>query len=135
MANGRRFTWFVDRSFHPVRLVDIAVTGLPAEVAVGEVLQLELQITNPYPYDIVVGGTDVQLAMLWKHGRFRVEGIPGRGGVHDSGGRHADPHGDLLRAAAAGRGKVRQWGSPCAAKDIRIGLTEKLDPTKVVGNL
>ncbi|MDD7039304.1 MAG: glycosyltransferase family 39 protein, partial [Alistipes senegalensis] len=29
MANGRRFTWFVDRSFHPVRLVDIAVAGLP----------------------------------------------------------------------------------------------------------
>ena len=36
MANGRRFTWFVDRSFHPVRLVDIAVAGLPAVVAVGE---------------------------------------------------------------------------------------------------
>ena len=76
MANGRRFTWFVDRSFHPVRLVDIAVSGLPAKVAVGEELRLELRITNPYPYDIAVGGADVQLAMLWKHGRFRVEEFP-----------------------------------------------------------
>lgn len=76
MANGRRFTWFVDRDFHPVRLVDIAVTGLPAKVAVGEELRLELRITNPYPYDIAVGGADVQLAMLWKHGRFRVDEFP-----------------------------------------------------------
>ena len=76
MANGRRFTWFVDRDFHPVRLVDIAVTGLPAKVAVGEELRLELRITNPYPYDIAVGGADVQLVMLWKHGRFRVDEFP-----------------------------------------------------------
>lgn len=76
MANGRRFTWFVDRDFHPVRLVDIAVTGLPAKVAVGEELRLELRITNPYPYDIAVGGADAQLAMLWKHGRFRVDEFP-----------------------------------------------------------
>ena len=76
MANGRRFTWFVDRDFHPVRLVDITVTGLPAKVAVGEELRLELRITNPYPYDIAVGGADAQLAMLWKHGRFRVDEFP-----------------------------------------------------------
>ena len=76
MANGRRFTWFVDRSFHPVRLVDIAVAGLPEEVAAGEELHLELMITNPYPYVIAVGEKGLQLTMLWKHGRFRVEEFP-----------------------------------------------------------
>lgn len=76
MANGRRFTWFVDRNFHPVRLVEIAFTGLPAQVAVGGELRLELEITNPYPYEIAVGEKDVQLSILWKHGRFRVEEFP-----------------------------------------------------------
>lgn len=76
MANGRRFTWFVDRSFHPVRLVDIVVAGLPEEVAAGEELHLELTITNPYPYVIAVGEKGLQLTMLWKHGRFRVEEFP-----------------------------------------------------------
>ena len=76
MANGRRFTWFVDRSFHPVRLVDIAVAGLPEEVAAGEELHLELTITNPYPYVIAVGEKGLQLTMLWKHGRFRVDEFP-----------------------------------------------------------
>ena len=76
MANGRRFTWFVDRDFHPVRLVEIAFTGLPAQVAVGGELRLKLEITNPYPYEIAVGEKDVQLSILWKHGRFRVEEFP-----------------------------------------------------------
>lgn len=95
-----------------MRLVDIAVTGLPAEVAVGVVLQLELTITNPYPYDIAVGGTDVQLAMLWKHGRFRVDEFPTGAQFTIPAGQRADPHGDLLRAAAAGRGKVRRGVCP-----------------------
>lgn len=76
MANGRRFTWFVDPAFHPVRLVDIAFTGLPGRVAAGETLRLELRIRNPYPYAIRVGAGDTQLVMLWKHGRFRVDEFP-----------------------------------------------------------
>lgn len=76
MANGRSFTWFVDPAFHPVRLVDIAFTGLPGRVAAGETLRLELRITNPYPYAICVGADDTQLVMLWKHGRFRVDEFP-----------------------------------------------------------
>ena len=76
MANGRSFTWFVDPAFHPVRLVDIAFTGLPGRVAAGETLRLELHITNPYPYAIRVGADDTQLVMLWKHGRFRVDEFP-----------------------------------------------------------
>lgn len=76
LANGRRFTWFVDPAFHPVRLVDIAFTGLPAKVAPGEELRIELRIVNPYPYAIQVGQGDTQLVMLWKHGRFRVEEFP-----------------------------------------------------------
>ena len=76
MANGRSFTWFVDPAFHPVRLVDIAFTGLPGRVAAGETLRLELRIRNPYPYAIRVGGGDTQLVMLWKHGRFRVDEFP-----------------------------------------------------------
>ena len=76
MANGRRFTWFVDPAFHPVRLVDIAFTGLPGRVAAGETLRLELRIRNPYPYAIRVGADDTQLVMLWKHGRFRVDEFP-----------------------------------------------------------
>ena len=76
MANGRSFTWFVDPAFHPVRLVDIAFTGLPGRVASGETLRLELRIRNPYPYAIRVGAGDTQLVMLWKHGRFRVDEFP-----------------------------------------------------------
>lgn len=76
MANGRSFTWFVDPAFHPVRLVDIAFTGLPGRVAAGETLRLELRIRNPYPYAIHVGADDTQLVMLWKHGRFRVDEFP-----------------------------------------------------------
>lgn len=76
MANGRSFTWFVDPAFHPVRLVDIAFTGLPGRVAAGETLRLELRIRNPYPYAIRVGAGDMQLVMLWKHGRFRVDEFP-----------------------------------------------------------
>lgn len=76
MANGRSFTWFVDLAFHPVRLVDIAFTGLPGRVAAGETLRLELRIRNPYPYAIRVGAGDTQLVMLWKHGRFRVDEFP-----------------------------------------------------------
>lgn len=76
MANGRSFTWFVDPTFHPVRLVDIAFTGLPGRVAAGETLRLELRIRNPYPYAIRVGADDTQLVMLWKHGRFRVDEFP-----------------------------------------------------------
>ena len=74
MANGRSFTWFVDPAFHPVRLVDIAFTGLPGRVAAGETLRLELRIRNPYA--IRVGADDTQLVMLWKHGRFRVDEFP-----------------------------------------------------------
>ena len=33
-------------------------------------------ITNPYPYVIAVGEKGLQLTMLWKHGRFRVEEFP-----------------------------------------------------------
>ena len=76
MANGRSFTWFVDPAFHPVRLVDIAFTGLPGRVAAGETLRLELRIRNPYPYAIRVGADDTQLVRLWKHGRFRVDEFP-----------------------------------------------------------
>ena len=76
LADGRRFSWFVDRSFHPVRLVDISFTGLPRKVSVGDSLRLELRIANPYPYDIRVGAGGTQLVMLWKHGRFRVDEFP-----------------------------------------------------------
>ena len=76
MANGRSFTWFVDPAFPPVRLVDIAFTGLPGRVAAGETLRLELRIRNPYPYAIRVGADDTQLVTLWKHGRFRVDEFP-----------------------------------------------------------
>lgn len=76
LANGKRFRWFVDPAFHPVRRVEIAFTGLPEKVAPGEKLHLELRIANPYPYAIEVGRGDTELTMLWKHGRFRVEEFP-----------------------------------------------------------
>lgn len=73
LPTGKRFSWFVDRSFHPVRRVDISFEGLPERVTPGEELRLELRITNPYPYEIRVGEGDTRLALLWKHGRFRVD--------------------------------------------------------------
>lgn len=72
LANGDRFIYLVDPHFHPVRKVDISVAGLPSRVAPGDELQLELRFTNPYPYDIAVD-EEVELAMIWKQGRFRVE--------------------------------------------------------------
>ena len=72
MANGRSFSWFVDPAFHPVRRVSIAIDGLPGRVAAGDTLHLALRVENPYPYAVEVGDS-VQLSMLWKHGRFRVE--------------------------------------------------------------
>ena len=134
MANGRRFTWFVDRSFHPVRLVDIAVTGLPAEVAVGEVLQLKLTITNPYPYDIAVGGTDVQLAMLWKHGRFRVDEFP-------TGAEFTIPADDMLTRTVTFSvppqlaGEKFDVGFALRREGYTNWFNGKAVPTKVVGNL
>jgi len=107
MANGRSFTWFVDPAFHPVRLVDIAFTGLPGRVAAGETLRLELRIRNPYPYAIRVGAGDTQLVMLWKHG------VPHRRDLHDSGRQRTDARGDLHRSAAAGRRDFRR--GVCAA--------------------
>lgn len=75
LANGDRFIYLVDSHFHPLRKVDIAVGRLPAEAVPGEDLELELRIENPYPYDIRVDGT-IELAAVWKHGRFRVEEFP-----------------------------------------------------------
>ena len=76
LPTGKRFSWFVDRSFHPVRQVDIAFTGLSGRTAPGEELHLVLHIKNPYPYEIRVGEGDTRLALLWKHGRFRVDAFP-----------------------------------------------------------
>lgn len=72
MANGRSFSWFVDPAFHPVRRVSIAIDGLSGRVSAGDTLHLTLRVENPYPYAVAVGDS-VQLSMLWKHGRFRVE--------------------------------------------------------------
>ena len=112
MANGRSFTWFVDPAFHPVRLVDIAFTGLPGRVAAGETLRLELRIRNPYPYAIRVGADDTQLVMLWKHGRFRVDEFP-TGETFTIPADSELTRGDLPRSAAAGRRDFRR--GVCAA--------------------
>ena len=134
MANGRRFTWFVDRDFHPVRLVDIAVTGLPAKVAVGEELRLELRITNPYPYDIAVGGADVQLAMLWKHGRFRVDEFP-------TGAQFTIPADDVMTRTVTFSvppqlaGETFDVGFALRREGYTNWFNGKSIPTEVVGNL
>ena len=72
LADGSSFSWIVDPAFRPVRRVQIACEGLPAEVRPGQELELGLRLTNPYDYAV---GTDdgLELAMIWKHGRFRVE--------------------------------------------------------------
>lgn len=75
LANGREFTWLVDLDFRPVRRVDIACTGLPRQVAAGDELHLVLRVANPYDYPVEVGD-DIELTMIWKHGRFRVEEYP-----------------------------------------------------------
>lgn len=75
LANGRSFTWFVDPDFRPVRRVDVSFAGLPEQTAAGDTLRLDLTLSNPYPYDIPIDGA-TRLAMIWKHGRFRVEEFP-----------------------------------------------------------
>ena len=75
LANGRSFTWFVDPDFRPVRRVDVSFAGLPEQTAAGDTLRLDLTLSNPYPYDIPIDGATC-LAMIWKHGRFRVEEFP-----------------------------------------------------------
>lgn len=76
LPTGQRFSWFVDRSFHPVRRVEIAFSGLPERTVPGEELHLTLRLTNPYPYTIRVGEGDTRLALLWKRSRFEVETFP-----------------------------------------------------------
>lgn len=76
LPGGDRFAWFVDRSFHPVREVGIAFTGLPEQTAPGDEVRLTLRLTNPYPYEIRVGEGDTRLTSVWKSGRFRVEEFP-----------------------------------------------------------
>lgn len=75
LADGSDFYWFSDPDFRPLRRVAVDFAGLPDEVHPGQELHLELELRNPYPYDIRVNG-DPELVMLWKHGRFRVEEFP-----------------------------------------------------------
>jgi len=75
LANGRKFTWFVDPDFRPVRSVGISFAGLPERAAAGDELHLTLHVTNPCGYPIEVGD-ETELVMIWKHGRFRVEEFP-----------------------------------------------------------
>lgn len=134
MANGRRFTWFVDRNFHPVRLVEIAFTGLPAQVAVGGELRLELEITNPYPYEIAVGEKDVQLSILWKHGRFRVEEFP-------TGAHFTIPADDTLTCEVTFTvppqlaGETFDVGFALRREGYTNWLNGKSIPTEVVGTI
>lgn len=76
LANGRRFNYFVDPHFHPVRKVEVAVEGLPSKVVAGQPLRLVLQLENPYNYDIGVDGERLRLVMLWRRGPGRVDEIP-----------------------------------------------------------
>lgn len=73
LANGKTFTYLVDSCFMPVRAVRFSIGGMPAEVVPGDTLHLVLHAENPCPYDISADGSRLSLAMLWKHGRFRVE--------------------------------------------------------------
>lgn len=76
LANGRRFSYFVDPHFHPVRKVEVFVEGLPSKVVAGQPLHLALRLMNPYNYAIEVGSNGLQLAMVWRRGPGRVEEIP-----------------------------------------------------------
>lgn len=75
LANGSGFDCFVDPDFRPLRRVGIAVEGLPARVAAGDELRLELTVDNPYDWAVEVGGA-TRLVMVFKQGRFRVEEYP-----------------------------------------------------------
>ena len=75
LADGSRFTYFVDPDFRPVRRVAVACEGLPRQVAPGDSLRLVLTVDNPYDWPVVVG-RDTELAMLFKQGRSRVEEYP-----------------------------------------------------------
>ena len=69
LANGYRFTWMIDRSFRPVRRVDVAIEGLPVRCAPGDTLRLTLRLSNPYSHAVEVDGERLTLAMLWKYRR------------------------------------------------------------------
>ncbi len=72
LANGNAFAYMVDPAFRPVRKIVVSCPNLPSEVRVGEELHLDLHIENPYSYLIEVPAEE-QLAIVWKHGRFRTE--------------------------------------------------------------
>lgn len=75
LADGSRFTYFVDPDFRPVRRVAVACEGLPRQVAPGDSLRLVLTVDNPYDWPVFVG-RDTELAMLFKQGSSRVEEYP-----------------------------------------------------------
>ena len=72
LANGKEFVWKVDPCYHAVRRIAIDYEGIGEQVSVGDGLSLNLKVENPYPYAVELG-RDAELAMVWKHGRFRVE--------------------------------------------------------------
>ncbi len=76
LANGRRFSWFVDPCFRPLRRVAVEIEGLPAEAAPGDTLRLGLHLTNPYPYDIPIDGTEPALVLALRYGPAQVIRIP-----------------------------------------------------------
>lgn len=66
LPNGEIFFYVEDPDFHPTREVTVSTEGLPKQVQGGDMLDLHLRITNPYPYDITVDGNDRALVMLWR---------------------------------------------------------------------
>ncbi len=76
LANGKNFTWRVDPCFRPVRRVDVKILSpMDEAVSPGEELTLELELHNPYDYEITVG-EDYRLTAIWKSGRFFVREYP-----------------------------------------------------------
>ncbi len=76
LIDGGKFRYFIDPSYHPVREVEIVENHPDNSYKVGRnEAMVSLTLKNPYPYDIEVGSGDVELAMLLKQGRFRVEEI------------------------------------------------------------
>lgn len=67
LANGKFFYYVVQDDFKPVRRIRIDYQpDLPDRLQTGQTFDLDMTLTNPYPYDITLDGKDTVVVMIWR---------------------------------------------------------------------
>ncbi len=66
LANGKNFEWVTVHDFRPVREVGVKILGeIPEKVTHGERIDFDVELANPYDYDITVSPETLPLEIVW----------------------------------------------------------------------